>query len=263
MSHHIESISDDFWNIRGSFRVLGLLDVQTQCSLIRLRSGGYAMLDSYTLEGDVRERVLARTDAGRAVEAVINLHPFHTMHIDAMRPLFPEAKHYGTARHHERFSSFSVGASANRGSGLCGALRGRPRAVGTRWGSVGHRQRQGALRLRARHSCSHPDAARRRHPQLASASAGRTPPLSGAPASARAQTRVPRPPMRFVSGPNAWRSAARRSATSAPRTPAGALCAPKSPAKLLAAFAPRRSGWSGSSDFTSEVERRPSTALRR
>ena len=106
MSHHIESISDDFWNIRGSFRVLGLLDVQTQCSLIRLRSGGYAMLDSYTLEGDVRERVLARTDAGRAVEAVINLHPFHTMHIDAMRPLFPEAKHYGTARHHERFSSF-------------------------------------------------------------------------------------------------------------------------------------------------------------
>ena len=86
---------------------------------------------------------------------------------------------------------------------------------------------------------------------------------TGTPRFGARSTRVPRPPMRFVSGPNAWRSAARRSATSAPRTPAGALCAPKSPAKLLAAFAPRRSGWSGSSDFTSEVERRPSTALRR
>jgi len=105
MSHHIDPISEDFWNIRGVFRALGLLDVGTHCSLVRLSSGRFVMLDSYSLEGEVRDRVLAHTDGGRAVEAVINLHPFHTMHVQSTRSLFPGAKLYGTARHHERFAS--------------------------------------------------------------------------------------------------------------------------------------------------------------
>jgi len=105
MTHHIEDVTDTFWNIRGSYRILGVLDVQTQCSLVRLGSGGFVMLDSYTLDGDVRDRVLAHTDGGRAVEAVINLHPFHTVHVEAMHAMFPGAKLYGTARHHQRFAA--------------------------------------------------------------------------------------------------------------------------------------------------------------
>ncbi|MCR9160618.1 MAG: hypothetical protein ACE37F_21105 [Nannocystaceae bacterium] len=100
MSHDIIQISDDFWNIRGAFKVLGLLDVQTQCSLVRLPSGAFVMLDSYGLEDEVRERVLALTDGGKAVQAVVNLHPFHTLHVSAARTMFPDAKFYGTKRHH-------------------------------------------------------------------------------------------------------------------------------------------------------------------
>ncbi|MEM7160525.1 MAG: hypothetical protein AAF799_47250 [Myxococcota bacterium] len=103
----IHEIADGFWNIRGSFKILGLLDVGTQASLVRLGSGGFVMLDSYTLEGPTADEVLRLTDGGKAVEAVINLHPFHTLHIEPMAKLFPNAKHYGTARHHSRFADMS------------------------------------------------------------------------------------------------------------------------------------------------------------
>lgn len=103
----IHEIADGFWNIRGSFKILGLLDVGTQASLVRLGSGGFVMLDSYTLEGSAADEVLQRTDGGKAVEAVINLHPFHTLHVQPMATLFPNAKHYGTARHHSRFADMN------------------------------------------------------------------------------------------------------------------------------------------------------------
>lgn len=103
MPDHILQISDDFWNIRGSFKVLGFLDVGTQASLLRRKSGTFVLLDSYTLHGDVRQQIMARTDNGEAVEAIINLHPFHTVHCEQMHRDFPKAKLYGTRRHHDRF----------------------------------------------------------------------------------------------------------------------------------------------------------------
>lgn len=107
MTHEIIEITDDFWNIRGSFKVLGFLDLGTQCSLVRLASGGFALLDSYTLEGEVKDRVLARTEGGTKVEAILNLHPFHTIHVEAMAAMFPGAKLYGTARHHAKAPQLS------------------------------------------------------------------------------------------------------------------------------------------------------------
>jgi hypothetical protein len=99
MADQLIEIADGFWNIRGSFKVAGLLDVGTQASLARLRSGDFALLDSYPLRGDVACRVLSLTDQGRAVRLILNLHPFHTTHVAASAAQFPNARLYGTRRH--------------------------------------------------------------------------------------------------------------------------------------------------------------------
>lgn len=46
MADRIVEISEDFWNIRGSFKIGGLLDIGTQASLARLGDGRYVLLDS-------------------------------------------------------------------------------------------------------------------------------------------------------------------------------------------------------------------------
>jgi hypothetical protein len=96
-------IAKDFLNIRGSFRVGGLIDIGTQCSLVRRANGRFVFLDSYTLTGKVRRDVDALTNGGRDVEAILNLHPFHTVHVPAMHQQYPKARLYGTARHLARF----------------------------------------------------------------------------------------------------------------------------------------------------------------
>ncbi len=103
MADKLIEISDDFWNLRGSFRLFGLINVGTQASLVRLRSGRYVLLDSYTLTGSTKQAVLERTDGGRALEAVLNLHPFHTVHVQKIADMFPDAQLFGTERHHRRF----------------------------------------------------------------------------------------------------------------------------------------------------------------
>ncbi len=105
-------IGPGFWNIRGSFRLMGL-DIGTQVSLIRRKNGRFLFLDSFSLDGDVLEQVHALTDGGKAVEAVVNLHPFHTVHVEQMQMLFPKATHYGTARHLSKFPHLKWAATVS------------------------------------------------------------------------------------------------------------------------------------------------------
>lgn len=100
-SDRIIEVGDRFWNIRGSFKI-GFLDIRTQASLVRLSSGGFALLDAYTLQGDVEREVRQLTDGGAAIKAVINLHPFHTVHVKRVAEQLPDATFYGTARHVEK-----------------------------------------------------------------------------------------------------------------------------------------------------------------
>jgi hypothetical protein len=51
----------------------------------------------------VQRDVDALTNGGKDVEAIINLHPFHTVHARAMHQRYPKARLYGTARHLSRF----------------------------------------------------------------------------------------------------------------------------------------------------------------
>jgi hypothetical protein len=103
MGSKLIQISDNFWNIRGSFKIAGVIDIGTQASLVRLASGKFVFLDSYTLDGSVLKEVDQLTNQGKDVVAVLNLHPFHTVHVAWMHERYPKARHYGTARHLSKF----------------------------------------------------------------------------------------------------------------------------------------------------------------
>ena len=103
MSETIAKLADGFWRITGEVRIGGLVDIGTQCSLVELASGQFVFLDSYTLPADVRAEVDALTDGGEKVEAILNLHPFHTLHCEWMHRAYPDAALYGTARHVSKF----------------------------------------------------------------------------------------------------------------------------------------------------------------
>ena len=103
MSDHLLKISDDFWNIRGEFKVGGLLDVGTHCSLVKQHNGKYVLLDAYTLKGEIKEEVDEVTNDGAEIEAIINVHPFHTVHVERVHKQYPKAKLFGTQRHLDKF----------------------------------------------------------------------------------------------------------------------------------------------------------------
>ena len=103
MSEQILQISDDFWNIRGDFKIGGILNIGTHASLVRCRNGKFVLLDAYTLQGEVKEQIDALSNKGKDIEAIINLHPFHTVHVRKAHEQYPKAKLYGTQRHLFKF----------------------------------------------------------------------------------------------------------------------------------------------------------------
>jgi hypothetical protein len=103
MATKILQVSDSFWNIRGSFKIAGVIDIGTQASLVKRENGKFIFLDSYTFSGEVRQEIDELTRGGEDVEAVLNLHPFHTVHVSKMQKRYPDARHYGTARHLAKF----------------------------------------------------------------------------------------------------------------------------------------------------------------
>jgi hypothetical protein len=103
MSEKILHISDDFWNIRGDFKIGGILNIGTHASLVRRGNGKFVLLDAYTLQGKVKEQIDTLSRGGDDIEAIINLHPFHTMHVQKAHEQYPNAKLYGTQRHIDKF----------------------------------------------------------------------------------------------------------------------------------------------------------------
>lgn len=95
-------LGNGFWNARGSFKIGGVLEAGTQASLVALPNGSFLWLDSITLMGEALERAMALTDGGKKVEAILNLHPFHTLHCEWASRHFPNATLYGSARHKQQ-----------------------------------------------------------------------------------------------------------------------------------------------------------------
>ena len=103
MTEKIVQVAENFWNIRGSFRIAGVVDIGTQVSLVRLASGNFLFLDSYAMSETLEDEIKVILDDGGEIEAILNLHPFHTVHVERMHELYPEARLYGTRRHLDRF----------------------------------------------------------------------------------------------------------------------------------------------------------------
>lgn len=94
-------VEEGFWNLRGSFKIGGLLDIGTQMSLVRRANGRYILLDACALGPESAALINDKTRGGADLEAVLHLHPFHTIHVQALHERYPKAKLYGTARHRE------------------------------------------------------------------------------------------------------------------------------------------------------------------
>lgn len=92
-------LHDDFWNFRGDFRIAGVFNVGTHMSLVRRPDGRFLVLDSYDLAGEDRAKLMSLTDNGAAIDAILNVHPFHTLHCEALHALLPGVRLIGTARH--------------------------------------------------------------------------------------------------------------------------------------------------------------------
>ncbi len=103
MSGEIVDCANGYWSIRGDFRIGGLVNVGTQCALVERPDGSFLFLDSYTLNDAVRAEVNRITRGTENVSAILNLHPFHTIHCEWMHHAFPHATLYGTQRHHEKW----------------------------------------------------------------------------------------------------------------------------------------------------------------
>jgi len=103
MSEQILKISVDFWNIRGDFKIGGILNIGTHASLVRRGNGNFVLLDAYTLRGKVKQEIDSITNNGGDIEAIINLHPFHTVHVQKAHQQYPKARLYGTQRHIDKF----------------------------------------------------------------------------------------------------------------------------------------------------------------
>ena len=103
MSEQILNIADNFWNIRGDFKIGGIINIGTHASIVRCKNGKFVLLDAYTLQGKLKNQVDALTNNGADLEAIINLHPFHTIHVQKVHESYPNAKLYGTQRHLDKF----------------------------------------------------------------------------------------------------------------------------------------------------------------
>ncbi len=98
----MKKLADTFWNFRGVHRIAGVLDIGTQMSLVQRSDGGYVVIDGCGLDASQHASIMALTGQGERVVAVMHVHPFHTLHVEATHQLFPGAALYGTARHHQR-----------------------------------------------------------------------------------------------------------------------------------------------------------------
>ena len=95
----MQQIADAFWNIRGSFKIAKVIDIGTQMSVVRRANGRFLLIDSYAVEGEDKRQLMEMTGSGAAIDAIINVHPFHTLHCSKLHDLFPDARMIGTARH--------------------------------------------------------------------------------------------------------------------------------------------------------------------
>jgi len=71
-------------------------------SLVSRPGGTFILLDSYEVEEQDRDELMRLTNDGERIEAVLNVHPFHTLHCKFIQQMVPHARLIGTRRHHQQ-----------------------------------------------------------------------------------------------------------------------------------------------------------------
>ena len=103
--NELRQIGPGFWNVRGHFRILAkLMDIETHMSFIKLRNGNFLVIGTIELDDELRQEINHLTDNGNKIEAVLGIHPFHTLAFPAFYQSYPNAKYYGTPRHLRRLT---------------------------------------------------------------------------------------------------------------------------------------------------------------
>jgi len=97
----VTEVAPSFHNIRGSFKIGGILDVKTQASLVALASGDYVLVDSCDLDEATERFIDEKTSGGDRLKAIIHVHPFHTVYARPVHERFPKATLFGTSRHQD------------------------------------------------------------------------------------------------------------------------------------------------------------------
>ncbi|MCX7283301.1 MAG: hypothetical protein NTX28_04515 [Novosphingobium sp.] len=96
----IEHLADNFWNLRGDFKIAHAINIGTHMSLVRRASGKFVLIDAYEPQDGEGDELMALTQGGDLIEAVLNVHPFHTVHCKFVHEALPKARLIGTRRHH-------------------------------------------------------------------------------------------------------------------------------------------------------------------
>lgn len=96
---NVIEVADGFWNIRGSYKLGGVIELGTQASLVKLARGTFVLLDACAFSDEVHRWIGELTNGGDRLEAFLHLHPFHTLHVATAHERYPKATLFGTARH--------------------------------------------------------------------------------------------------------------------------------------------------------------------
>eukprot|EP00457_Paulinella_chromatophora_P006800 gb/GEZN01006819.1/.p1 GENE.gb/GEZN01006819.1/~~gb/GEZN01006819.1/.p1 ORF type:complete len:454 (-),score=48.90 gb/GEZN01006819.1/:202-1563(-) len=107
---HLLEIGPGFWNVRASQPVkkagITIVDIQNHMSLVHRSSGKFLLLDTVNLaKGEIKKELDELTNGGKGIEAVLCLHPFHTLWIPAFHKQYPHSKLYGCPRHLKKLPS--------------------------------------------------------------------------------------------------------------------------------------------------------------
>lgn len=75
------------------------VEIGTHMSVIQLRNGNFLVIDTVAMNDNLMQEFNELTHNGTKIEAVIAVHPFHTLAYPAFHKLYPKLKYYGTPRH--------------------------------------------------------------------------------------------------------------------------------------------------------------------
>lgn len=95
----LHQIGPGFWNVRTSFKLFKIIDIGTHMSVIQLRSGNFLVVDTVEMNDGLKKELDDLTSNGTKIEAVVGVHPFHTLAFPGFYKMYPDAKYYGTPRH--------------------------------------------------------------------------------------------------------------------------------------------------------------------